>query len=146
MIFFAYRFPSIYMLRSVLGKLGCLQNKGTSLWNFVPNSGLEKIWPRHGKPTVGECDINSNSGRSGVDSTWRRRGTRGECGLQWTTDRRQLIDWTRSSVYSAMVDLTCMYRHRHMRELSPVYLIPYQLRMYATKVRTSEAGMNRVCG
>jgi len=55
---------------------GYLQNKGSPLWNFVPNSGLEKF--RHGTPTVGECDINSDSGRSGIDSTWRRRvdGTR----------------------------------------------------------------------
>ena len=31
--FFAYRFPPI----SVLWKLGYLKNKGTSLWNVVPN-------------------------------------------------------------------------------------------------------------
>jgi len=65
------------------------KNKGTSFWNFDPNSGLRKF--RHGTPTVGECDINSDSERSGVDSTWWQRGRRSECGLQWTTDRRLLI-------------------------------------------------------
>jgi len=34
----------------VLGELGCLQNKGTSLWNFAANSGLRKF--RHGKLIV----------------------------------------------------------------------------------------------
>jgi len=43
------------------------------LWNFVRNSGLRKSG--HGASTVGECDINRYSGRSGVDSTWRRRQT-----------------------------------------------------------------------
>jgi len=52
------------MLRYVLGYL---RNKGTSLWNFVPNSGLRKF--RTGTPTVDKCDINYDSGRSGVYST-----------------------------------------------------------------------------
>jgi len=49
------------------------KNNGTFLipLELCPNSGLRKF--RHGTPTVGECDINSDSGRSGVDSTWRRR-------------------------------------------------------------------------
>jgi len=38
--------------------------------------------------------LNSDSGRSGVDSTWRRRGTRDECGLQWTNDRSPTDDST----------------------------------------------------
>jgi len=42
-------------------------NKGISLWNFVPNYGLRKFG--NGTPIVGECDINSDSGRSNVDST-----------------------------------------------------------------------------
>jgi len=77
------------ILACVSGKLGFSKNKGTFLWNFVPNSGLKKY--RRGTPTVGECDINSDSGRSGVDRTWRRRDRRGECGLQRTTDRRLFI-------------------------------------------------------
>ena len=32
------------------GNLGTFKNKGTSLWNFVPNSGLRKF--RHGKSIV----------------------------------------------------------------------------------------------
>ena len=68
-LFFLHkRFPR--PMQAVLEKLRYLQ-KGTSFWNFVLNSGLRKF--RLCIPTVGECDINSNSGRSGVDSTWRRR-------------------------------------------------------------------------
>jgi len=43
------------------------KNKGASLWNVVPYSGLTKS--RRGTPTVGECDINSDIGRSVDDST-----------------------------------------------------------------------------
>jgi len=32
-----------------------------------------KIRFRHGTPTVGECDINNDNGRHGVDSTWWQR-------------------------------------------------------------------------
>ena len=39
-----------------------------SLWNFVSKSGVREF--RHGTPTVDECDINSDSWRSAVDSTW----------------------------------------------------------------------------
>ena len=39
----------------------------------------------HGAPTVGECDKNSDSGRSVADSTWRGGSRRGRCGLQSTT-------------------------------------------------------------
>jgi len=57
----------------------------------------------HGMPMVGECDINSDSGKSSVDSTWP----------QWPTSvvySQTPIDncWsfsTSSSVYSAMVNL-----------------------------------------
>jgi len=45
---------SVDLLHRVLGKLGYLKNNGTSLWYFVPNSGLGKF--RHGTPTVGVYD------------------------------------------------------------------------------------------
>ena len=75
------------MLRCILKKLGYLKNNGTSpsLWNFVPNSGLRKF--RHGTPTVGECDMNSDSGWSRVDSIWRRRQT---CMARAVYSRRRL--------------------------------------------------------
>ena len=38
------------VLLRVIRKFGYIQNKGTSLWNFVPNSGLNKF--RHGKSIV----------------------------------------------------------------------------------------------
>jgi len=31
------------MLHSVVGNSGTFKNKGTSIWNFVPNSGLKKF-------------------------------------------------------------------------------------------------------
>ena len=45
----------------------------SGVWNFVPSSGHGKF--RHGThaPTVSECDINSDSERSAVDSARRRR-------------------------------------------------------------------------
>jgi len=36
----------------------------------------------------GECDINNDSGRSGIDSTWRGRGRRGEYSIY---SRRRLL-------------------------------------------------------
>jgi len=65
---FAYMYSLTY---AVLGELGYPQKQGCFSLNFDPNSVLRKF--RHGTPTVGECDINSDSGRPGVDSTWRRR-------------------------------------------------------------------------
>jgi len=80
--FFACRFPSIH------AALCFKEIKGTSFWNFVPNSGLREF--RHGTLTViGECDINSDSERALVLTA--PGGRRGECGLQSTTDRRLLI-------------------------------------------------------
>jgi len=55
-------FPSTYATLC-LGKLGYSRNKGTSIWNFVPNSGLRKF--RYSTLTVGKCDINCNSGQTG---------------------------------------------------------------------------------
>jgi len=66
--FFAYRCALTYAVVS--------QNKGTSIWNFLPNSRLQTFHHgtqtfHHGTPTVGKCDINSDSRWSGVDSTWQ---------------------------------------------------------------------------
>jgi len=47
------------MLQCILGKLGYLKNEGTSVWNFVPDSGLRKFL--YGTPNVGKCDINSDT-------------------------------------------------------------------------------------
>ena len=68
------------MLPCVLGKLSALKNKsiyfplsGTSF--LTPESRLRDLYlATYGTQTVGER-INSDSGRSGVDSTWRRRPT-----------------------------------------------------------------------
>jgi len=43
-----------YGLDCVFRKLGYLQNKGSSLLNFVPNSGLWKFG--HSTPTITKCD------------------------------------------------------------------------------------------
>jgi len=86
------------------GGLGYLQRLQYSLLELrpnycVPNSGLRKF--RHDTPTVGECDINSDSGRSGVDSTWQRRPTsllHGTCDVQRTTI---IADTRRAALYTA---------------------------------------------
>jgi len=54
----------------------------------------------HGTPTVSECDINSDGGRCGVDSTWGD-SRHGKCGLQSTmiagcwlhTASSATVDW-----------------------------------------------------
>jgi len=43
------------------------KNKGTSLWNIVPKSGLKKFC--HGTATVGECKMNCDSGQTGIYGT-----------------------------------------------------------------------------
>jgi len=105
-LIFFYTGFSRSVLCCVLWKLGYLQNKGTSPWNYVPNSGRRKF--RHGTPTVSECDINSDSGRSGVDSTGRNV-SRGKRGPPTVNDRSATVDRTRrTAIYSAncaMVDL-----------------------------------------
>ena len=73
----------VYPTSCALGKLEHLQNNSTSLWNFVPNSGPGKF--RHGILAVGECDINSDSGRSGVHSTWRRLADDRRTWQMWST-------------------------------------------------------------
>jgi len=47
LVFLAWRFSSTYPTLSFIRTVGYLQNKGTSLWNCVPNSGHRKF--RHGK-------------------------------------------------------------------------------------------------
>ena len=71
-----------------LWKLGCLQNKGTFLWNFVPNSRRRKVSPRH----LHRRRLQQTSDRcwSVVDNSWRRR-----CWMRpsvvKSTDHRQLL-------------------------------------------------------
>ena len=64
------------VLHSVKRKFGVLQNKGTSLWNFVLNFGLRKF--RHGISIVETCyQLSSEKGgRSERDKLGRRRSTK----------------------------------------------------------------------
>ena len=52
---------------------------------------LDLLKFRHGVPTVGECDINSDNCQSAVDNTWRWRWTRGWCCRQSTDNGHLLI-------------------------------------------------------
>jgi len=115
----------------VLDKLEYLQNEETSRWNFIPNHRLRKLG-QYGTPTVGECDINSDSGRSVVYSaTWRRR-QRARCGRRpiagcWlhSTSSAVCIAWRsigrawvrrRRAGPSALAEIRIpRHRHRHPR-------------------------------
>jgi len=63
--FLAYRFPGL-MLHCIFGKLGYLQNKGTSLWNFIPNTGLRENIATARPPSTSE--INTQQRRSNDDN------------------------------------------------------------------------------
>jgi len=57
---------------------------------------FNKILPRvHDTPTVGECDVNSDSGRSGVDSTVRGRQSVHMASVIYSRRRLATVDGTR---------------------------------------------------
>ena len=69
-LIFAYRFSSTYarLCFRVPPKIRVLP-----FVTFSETLDLRKF--RYGRPTVGECDVNSDNERSDVDSTWRKRLT-----------------------------------------------------------------------
>ena len=69
----AFFHPSYTVLKgnSVISK-----NKGTSLWNFVLNSGLTKILPRHIDRRNVLSTLLEKGGRSERDKLGRRRSTK----------------------------------------------------------------------
>jgi len=73
--FFAYDLPStcaILCFKEIMCTGSPKITDGTSFWNLVPNCGHGTFC--HGTPTISKCDMNSDSGQSSVDSTWRVGG------------------------------------------------------------------------
>jgi len=89
------------ILYCVLKELGFLQNKGTSLWNFVPHFGLRKFGD--GTSAVANCVKQATATGMLVDNTWRRWTWSCDVNSRPTT----VTCWSHSasgSVCSAMVD------------------------------------------
>jgi len=118
------------MLRCVLGKLEHLQNKCTSLWNFVLNYGLGKFG--HGPSSDAKRDINNDQRQPVIDST-RRYGTWRTwpgamfidgwpptvCTARWSTGRQ-----TVSRGPSALADLLDYPTMTHQRSQCWAYCNP----------------------
>jgi len=66
----AYSFPSTYVTLC-FREIGVSPKQGYFPQELCPK--LRDLENFATAPTVGECDINSNIGWSGVDSTWRQR-------------------------------------------------------------------------
>jgi len=65
-----------YLSYTVLtGNLGIFKNKGTSLWNFAPNTGLKGNFASAYRSSKRVIDLLEKGGRSERDKLDRRRST-----------------------------------------------------------------------
>jgi len=65
LVFLARRLLSTCLTLCYITNVGTFENKGTTVWNFVPNSGLKNRKFRHGKPIA----LSKLEGKYSLEST-----------------------------------------------------------------------------
>ena len=137
LFFSAHRLPSTYSIHCVLRKLTYLQNKGISLWNYVPNSELKKIW--QSSATASRRSVSDN-GRGQVLSTVDRRPSPvdhiqrpASCRARWTIG----LDVARRVGPSALPETCQRRRYTYMQSSDNLGWVFFRYRADWTGVRAS---------